>query len=168
MTRTFGLPRPFTTIYDHLRPFTTIYDHLEAFGIILKPLSYVELNSKHILWNAFFPKIPLNGCKWPRKAAAFFRLRNLTWAIGVFYLATNAGPHSVPKKAISWCLHDTYIILYIYIYIYFRWQKRRHETLAFNFSSYFGFPKPFHSICWFPMPVWCFSDVCCSRQVYIS
>ena len=42
-----------------------IYDHLEAFGTILKPLSYVKLNSKHILLVKDFPKMPLNGHKWP-------------------------------------------------------------------------------------------------------
>ena len=44
-----------------------IYDHLEAFRNILKPLFYVKLNSKHILLNKLFSKMPLNGRKWPRK-----------------------------------------------------------------------------------------------------
>ena len=47
-----------------------IYDHLEAFGTILKPLSYVKLNSKHILLIKVSSKMPLSGLKWPWKVAA--------------------------------------------------------------------------------------------------
>ena len=51
--------------HDDRGHFKAIYDHLEAFGTILKPLSYVKLNSKHILLVKDFPKMPLNGHKWP-------------------------------------------------------------------------------------------------------
>ena len=39
-------------------------------GMTFKALFYVKLDSKHILLNKFSPKMPLNGRKWPRKAAA--------------------------------------------------------------------------------------------------
>ena len=47
-----GLPRPFKGFKI-------------TFGIILKPLYYAKLNSEHILLVKDFPKMPLNGHKWP-------------------------------------------------------------------------------------------------------
>ena len=53
--------------HDHRGHSKAIYDHLEAFGFILKALSYVKLNSEHILLNKLSSKMPLNDRKWPRK-----------------------------------------------------------------------------------------------------
>ena len=68
------------------RPPEAIYGHLGEFRIIFQAVFYVKINSKHILLNGFCSKMPLNGRKWPRNAAAHHPARRS------FYIARDREP----------------------------------------------------------------------------